>query len=643
MATVNEVAVKITVQGKQLEHVLDGLNARMNELDKSGQKTGGGLGSVFSKGNMIFMAVSAAIGGVGLAMNALAQKASDMAEEVSKMNVVFAGAGDKAFELRDKLHDAYSMSYLESTRLMARTGDLMVSFGANSDQAADMAFQINSLAADLVSFKNIEGGVEAASDAMTKALMGERESAKMLGIVIKESDVQARLAAEGKDSLTGAAKNLAVAETTLKLIYESQKSALGDLERTQFSYANQQRQAKAALDDIGLAIGATLLPLWNKLMIAINKFIREIGPEKIAGSLNAAYEVIKSFVEQAIQMFNVLWTAIKVMAIATDEMIKGNFAGAGALMEANFNYLATESVKSWENIKEAAEKGYADGMEMFKDFLRGQDQERKDADDKNKERSYKTYEEFLATLGDEDKKAVQDWMKEQEAANEWKAEQDNLAMEQELELEERKKQIGFDGYIARQALRIQEEAEKMAAAEREKARVIEGASVAWNEASSYFAMMGQQNEKSFKIWKALSIAEATISTFAGVARAFKDYMFPFSLIIAASVMAKGMNQVNQIKKMKFQKFALGGLVDRPTAGIVGEAGAEVIAPKKTFIDVTNELINKGTIGSDNTMVVRKLDMLNKSISNMRLEANLDAEKLAIVAEIGDKIKAKKEY
>lgn len=643
MATVNEVAVKITVQGKQLEHVLDGLNARMNQLDKSGQKTGGGLGSIFSKGNLIFMAASAALGGVALAMNALAQKASDMNEEVAKMNVVFAGAGDKAFELRDKLHDAYSMSYLESTRLMARTGDLMVSFGANADQAADMAFQINSLAADMVSFKNIEGGVEAASDAMTKALMGERESAKMLGIVIKESDVQARLAKEGKDSLTGAAKNLAVAETTLKMIYESQKSALGDLERTQFSYANQQRQAKAALDDLGLAIGSVLLPIWNKLIIAINNFIREIGPEKIAGTLNASYEVIKSFVEQAIKMFDALWTAIKVMAIATDEMIKGNFAGAGALMEAGFDYLSKESVKSWDKIREAAEKGYADGMEMFKEFLRGQDAEKKAADDANKEKGYKTYEEFLATLGDADKKAVQDWMKEQEAAGDWKAEQDNLAMERELELEERRSQILYEAYIARQVLAIQEEAEKKARADREKARIIEGANVAWNEATSYFAMMGQQNEKSFKIWKALSIAEATISTFAGVARAFRDYMFPFSLIIAASVMAKGMNQVNQIKKMKFQKFALGGLVDRPTAGIVGEAGAEVIAPKKTFIDVTNELINKGTIGSDNSLVVRKLDLLNKAISSMELKANIDAEKLAIIAEIGDKIRAKKEY
>ena len=107
-----------------------------------------------------------------------------------------------------------------------------------------MSLQVqHSLAADLASFTNYSGGAEGASNALTKALLGERESVKALGIVIREEDVQNRLAAAGKDKLTGAAMLQAKAEATLAIAMEQSKNAIGDYARTSDSASNTLKRA----------------------------------------------------------------------------------------------------------------------------------------------------------------------------------------------------------------------------------------------------------------------------------------------------------------------------------------------------------------------------------------------------------------
>ena len=80
---------------------------------------------------------------------------------------------------------------------------------------------VNSLASDLSSFTNYTGGAEGASQALTRAMLGERESLKLLGIVIREEDINVKLAAKGQKDLTGNALNLAKAQATLEIATEA--------------------------------------------------------------------------------------------------------------------------------------------------------------------------------------------------------------------------------------------------------------------------------------------------------------------------------------------------------------------------------------------------------------------------------------
>jgi hypothetical protein len=205
-----------------------------------------------------------------------AMAAINAQETFSKFDVVFAGMGGAAETAAQQFIDSFDLAEETAKRMLSSTGDLLTGMGATKDVALEMSLQVNSLASDLASFTNYSGGAEGAADALTKALLGERESVKSLGIVIREEDVQNRLAAAGKDKLTGAAMLQAKAEATLQIAMEQSKNAIGDYARTSESAANTLKRAGEETKSLQVAVGTLLMPsvadladVWGKVSGAI--------------------------------------------------------------------------------------------------------------------------------------------------------------------------------------------------------------------------------------------------------------------------------------------------------------------------------------------------------------------------------------
>ena len=78
--------------------------------------------------------------------------------------------------------------------MLGSTGDLLTGMGATAETALDLSTKTQRLAVDLASFSNYQGGAKGASEALTKAMLGERESVKALGIVISEANVKQKIA-----------------------------------------------------------------------------------------------------------------------------------------------------------------------------------------------------------------------------------------------------------------------------------------------------------------------------------------------------------------------------------------------------------------------------------------------------------------
>lgn len=190
--------------------------------------------------------------------------ASDAEETQQKFGVVFKEVGAEAEATAKAIADGYGLAQDESKALLANTGDLLSGFGFSGESALQLSTDVQKLAVDLASFTNFSGGAKGASDALTKALLGERESVKALGISILEEDVKKEVALMRTKGMTFETERQAKAQATLNIAMRQSKNAIGDFSRSSKSFANQTRIMNARIRDVTVQFGQILLPTATK-------------------------------------------------------------------------------------------------------------------------------------------------------------------------------------------------------------------------------------------------------------------------------------------------------------------------------------------------------------------------------------------
>jgi len=203
---------------------------------------------------------------LGLLTGGLIKAASDAEETEAKFGTVFSSIRDEADETAKTLSRDFGLSSQGAQQLLSDTGDLLSGFGFAQKETLQFSKDLNELAVDLASFTNLEGGAERASRSLTKALLGERESIKELGIQISEKDVKERIAINRSKGITRATERQEKALATLQLAQEQSKNSIGDFARTQEGFANQMRILRARISDVAVSFGRILLPVANKVV-----------------------------------------------------------------------------------------------------------------------------------------------------------------------------------------------------------------------------------------------------------------------------------------------------------------------------------------------------------------------------------------
>lgn len=236
-----------------------------------------------------------AIAGIYGAFRVLSESislASRESEMYSKLQAVFPNLANETAAAVANLTENYNLSKLEAEDLLGSTGNLFTSLGMLESQALQLSQGTQQLAADLVSFTDYSGGVAGASEALRKLFLGEGEAAKALGLNITQMDVAQRLLEKGQDKLSGAALKSAKAFAAYELAVQYSKNAIGDLARTQDSFANQQRKLEAAIEDLKVEIGKAFV---EGLLPALRSFADWMKSNKdmIAGGFKLIGESIR--------------------------------------------------------------------------------------------------------------------------------------------------------------------------------------------------------------------------------------------------------------------------------------------------------------------------------------------------------------
>jgi len=260
---------KLGVINKNLERTAKVSN-RANRNFITFGKTLGSVGDKMSNiGSKLTIGATLPILGMGAAS---LKAASDAFETSQKFGVVFDGINSAAEESAKKLANSYGLSKNESKALLSSTADLLTGFEFSKESALGLSSSVQELAVDLASFTNIEGGAERASKALTKALLGERESVKELGIAILEEDVKAKVKAmEAAGAFTNETMRQKKAMATLQIAISQSKNAIGDYARSSESVANRTRNLMARINDLAVSFGNILLPVAEKALIIFTK------------------------------------------------------------------------------------------------------------------------------------------------------------------------------------------------------------------------------------------------------------------------------------------------------------------------------------------------------------------------------------
>ena len=302
---------------------------------------------------------------------ASAKLASDYEENLNKIEVAFGDSADKVKEWANNAIETFGLSKVAATDATASFGALGKGIGLAEEDAADMSITLAGLSADLASYFNTS--TDESAKALEGIFTGEAESLKKFGVVMNETNLKAFAEDIGLvyDELDQTQKTM----LRYQFVLSKTSDAQGDYARTSDGTANSIKTFKAALEDVGTAIGTVLLPkitpIINKVTALIRKFdeldpktqtlitniglaAAAIGPILLVlGNIATGIGSLMTLVPQLVSAFNP-WVLIIVAAIAAGVALYRNWdtikEKAAELME--------KLAEVWENIKSATSEAW---------------------------------------------------------------------------------------------------------------------------------------------------------------------------------------------------------------------------------------------------------------------------------------------
>mgnify|MGYP002338699535 CR=1 FL=1 len=236
----------------------------IRKTDKQMKKSQGVISKYsegFKKAGMALTAFGAIVTGVSFK---LAKMASDANEIQSRFNHVFGEMSKDANEWAESFAKDFGQSRSEVKSMMATLQDTLVPMGVAEEKAFELNKTITQLAIDMSSFANVP--LQQAMNDIQSAIVGQSRPMRKYGSVLTQTRVKQYALAEGivetDRELTEQEKILA----RVSLMQEDMTKATGDYKRTQDSFANQLRETRNQLKNLGESIGANVLPVFQDLL-----------------------------------------------------------------------------------------------------------------------------------------------------------------------------------------------------------------------------------------------------------------------------------------------------------------------------------------------------------------------------------------
>jgi hypothetical protein len=224
------------------------------------------LQTLSTKASKFGRAITGALGAVGISLGFRAivdgardavNAASDLEQQFGALDSVFKGqAGDMKKFSKDM--NKIGLSSAEAARQSVLLGSMIKGAGFNLQDTGKKTKSLVTLAGDLAA--TFGGPTSEAVRAISALLRNEYDPIERYGVSIKKSDINARLAADSLDHLTGEARKQAEVQAGLSLLFEKTADAQGQAARESDTYAAKMGEMNAKFTDVQAKIGVVLIP-----------------------------------------------------------------------------------------------------------------------------------------------------------------------------------------------------------------------------------------------------------------------------------------------------------------------------------------------------------------------------------------------
>lgn len=256
----------------------------------------------------------------------------------AKAQTVFGGTLGTVQAWADANAAAMGLTGREAVGLAANMADLLVPMGFTREAAASMSTDMVGLSGALSEWS---GGTRTAAEVsatLQKALLGEREELKGLGISITEADVKAQMLADGTDKLTGASLAQAKAQATQTLIFAKSTDA-------QAAYAAGTAEGIRTQHEMDAALGS----LKETLVEAVFPILKTVT-KWLAENLPGAIKFVKEGIAAVRPVFEVVFGIIGAGIGLLTNTIFPALMGAVSRVQSAFTTMSGVITGAWDAV-----------------------------------------------------------------------------------------------------------------------------------------------------------------------------------------------------------------------------------------------------------------------------------------------------
>jgi hypothetical protein len=268
---------------------------------------------------------AAAIGSIAAVIKPAIDAASDFQESTSKVNVVFGKASKSIKDFAATAATSLGQSKQSVLDAAGAFGTFGKAAGLAGDDLATFTTDFVTLSTDLASFNNTSP--EEAVLAIGAALRGESEPLRRYGVLLNDAVLKQEAMTlgiyDGKGALTAQQKVLAAQAA----IYKQTNDAQGDFVRTSDGLANSQRTLGAVLKNVQIELGTKLLPAiqeFSNSLVDISLWVQR-NPETFS-KIGKGFEYIFKLVDPATKGIRGFLGVLKTVASLVGESEKATGA-----------------------------------------------------------------------------------------------------------------------------------------------------------------------------------------------------------------------------------------------------------------------------------------------------------------------------